>query len=199
MGAFARLAADGEDGAFHYLNSASLSPTGKRFSVLYKRIPSISDPHIWRVDAVVGDTDGAALQRVPLPGRASHYWWLDDDRIAYTANSGWRSSYCLFDLRDGRLNPLHPAAPGVDGHPSLHKATGRWITDTYPDLYGEQALHVLEPDGSANLIGRFPADPRYRDEWRCDLHPRWSPNGRSVIVDSTHDGERAIHVVELPA
>jgi hypothetical protein len=86
----------------------------------------------------------------------------------------------------------------VDGHPSLHTDTGRWITDTYPDLYGEQSLHVLEPDGSARQIGRFLADSRYSDEWRCDLHPRWSPDGRTVIVDSTHEDARAIHMVGVP-
>lgn len=194
---FAQLLDNGGGDAFHYLNAASLSPTGKRFSVLHKRIPSASDIHNWQVDAVIGETNGSGLRHVPLPGRASHYWWLDDDRIVYTANSGWRSSYCLFDLRDGSLAALHPEAPGVDGHPSLHPQTGRWITDTYPDLLGEQSLYVLEPDGSSRIIGRFRANPSYRDEWRSDLHPRWSRDGRSVVIDSTHDGPRAIFIVDL--
>ncbi|MES0828243.1 hypothetical protein [Ruegeria sp. SCP11] len=194
---FARLLTDGDRDAFHYLNAASFSPTGKRFSVLYKRIPSESDIHNWQVDAVIGESNGSGIRRVPLPGRASHYWWLDDDHIVYTAISGWRGSYCLFDLRDGSIKALHPEAPGVDGHPSLHPKTGRWITDTYPDLFGEQVLRALEPDGSSKIVDRFPANPSYRDEWRCDLHPRWSRDGRSVVIDSTHNGPRALYVVDL--
>lgn len=35
------------------------------------------------------------------------------------------------------------------------------------------------------------------DDVRCDLHPRWSPDGRVVTVDSIHDGCRGIWLLKL--
>ena len=186
---------------FHYLNAASLSPSGTYFSVLHKRLAQPKRSDIWDAQAVVGKTDGTDLQVVPLPGAASHYWWLDDTQIAYTSNprgATLHSGYFLYDTRDRNLTALHTAAPNVDGHPSLNSASGRWITDRYPDLCGEQTLYTLEPDGSRKQVARLRADPAYSDEWKCDLHPRWRPDSQAVIVDSTHDGYRAIYEIPVP-
>ncbi len=197
---FARLVPGAHDGEYHYLNAALLSPKASRFSVLYKRLPSPDDVHSWTVDAVIGNCDGSGLTRVPLTGRASHYWWIDEDRIVYTSNRGINADYVVFDCRDGSLTPLSSAAPTVDGHPSLHYKSGNWITDTYPDLYSEQTLFVMSKEARERReIGRLAADRRYQDEWRCDLHPRWSRDGKSVFVDSTHDGHRALYRVDVEA
>jgi len=32
---------------------------------------------------------------------------------------------------------------------------------------------------------------------RCDLHPRWSADGRYLTIDTIHDGERKIAMVDL--
>jgi len=197
MPRFAEATEGAHSGEYHYLNAALLSPKATRFTVLYKRLPHPDDVHTWTVDAFVGNCDGSALMRVPLDGRASHYWWLDEDRIAYTSNKGIGSSYVVFDCRDGSLSPLAPAMPGVDGHPSLHRESGRWVTDTYPDLYSEQALFVLDdPGADRRALGKLLARREYQDEWRCDLHPRWSRDGTMIVIDSTHDGYRALYLVE---
>lgn len=197
----AGLTEDRPRSGFHYLNAGSLSPSGTYFSVLHKRLARPQRLDLWEVEAIVGKTDGADLRIVPLPGAASHYWWLDNARIAYTSNArgtALNSEYFLYDVRDRSLTTLHGAAPSVDGHPSLDNASGRWITDRYPDLFGEQTLYTLEPDGSRKEVARLRADPVYSDEWKCDLHPRWLSDSESVIVDSTHDGYRAIYEIPVP-
>lgn len=202
MPQFASLVPEASRDEYHYLNAALLSPKATRFTVLYKRLPNPEDVHGWTVDAVIGNCDGSRLIHVPLKGRASHYWWIDEDRIVYTSNDGIGSEYVVFDCRDGSLRPLSEATPGVDGHPSRHLASGAWVTDTYPDLYSEQALYVLESTGEGRSelerreLGRLLADKRYQDEWRCDLHPRWSRDGKSILVDSTHEGHRALYLVD---
>ncbi len=199
LGEIARL--DGQAAnAFHYLNAASLSPEGTAFSVLHKHLASLQQTSGWKVTAVVGRSDGSRLRSVSLPGAASHYWWLDEDRIVFTSNAGGasKSSYLLYDFRDESVTAFDREAPPMDGHPSYHRASDRWITDQYPDFFGEQALHLLEPDCTRREIARFHADPAYKDEWKCDLHPRWLPEGQSVAVDSTHEGFRAIYEVAVP-
>lgn len=195
---FAKAVPGANESQYHYLNAALLSPKATRFTVLYKRLPEAGAVHDWTVDAMIGNCDGSGLIHVPLNGRASHYWWLDEDRIVYTSGEGIFASYIVFDCRDGSLSPLSDAAPKVDGHPSQSVASGQWITDTYPDLYSDQTLFTLTSDaGDRREIGRFLADRRYQDEWRCDLHPRWSRDGASVWVDSTHEGYRALYRVDF--
>ncbi|PEQ10752.1 hypothetical protein B2G71_20825 [Novosphingobium sp. PC22D] len=194
---FAALAGEDRPGAFHYLNAAALSPAGTRFSVLHKRMHSANDPSRWDVQAVVGETDGSKLRRVALPGSASHYWWLDEARIAYTTASRAGHCYWLYDVATEAVTALLESAPLIDGHPSRSPVGSTWLTDTYPDLYGEQTLYLFgEEPGARQRIGALAADPRYVDEWRCDLHPRWSPDGRAVYVDSTHEGFRAIYRID---
>lgn len=197
MPQFAQLVPGAGAHEYHYLNAALLSPKATRFTVLYKRLPNPEDVHGWTVDAVIGNCDGSGLIHVPLTGRASHYWWLDEDRIVYTSNSGITSEYVVFDCRDGSVQPLSAATPGVDGHPSQHGETGAWVTDTYPDLYSEQTLFVMNNDARERReLGRLLADKRYQDEWRCDLHPRWARDGETIVIDSTHEGHRALYLVD---
>jgi hypothetical protein len=46
-------------------------------------------------------------------------------------------------------------------------------------------------------LGAFRAPPGYEGEWRCDLHPRSSPAGRLVTVDSAHKGGRQVYLLDI--
>ena len=76
---------------------------------------------------------------------------------------------------------------------------GKWIlADSYPDADSMQKLiRINAENGEWELLGTFHHEPVPTVETRCDLHPRWSPDGRFVTVDSTHNGKRAIYLLEL--
>ena len=74
----------------------------------------------------------------------------------------------------------------------------RILADSYPDQHSRQKLILINAEtGEWELLGSFHHEPVPTVETRCDLHPRWSPDGRFVTVDSTHDGKRGVYLLEL--
>jgi hypothetical protein len=53
------------------------------------------------------------------------------------------------------------------------------------------------PAGREVPLGEF-LSPPYQGSWRCDTHPRYSPDGRTVIIDSPHGGEgRQVYLIDV--
>ena len=93
---------------------------------------------------------------------------------------------------------------GLKGH-SVYSPDGRYILlDTYPN--GEEPnkvqklLLVESSTGRWRELGEFrhTLAPGTRKDLRCDLHPRWSPDGKRVTVDSIDGGSRRVYLLELP-
>ena len=80
-------------------------------------------------------------------------------------------------------------------------ANQRWLlSDTYPDSQThERVLFLYDMDTSRRIdLGSFWADPELSKENRCDLHPRWSRDGRHICIDSVHEpGERQMYVIDV--
>jgi Tol biopolymer transport system component len=62
-----------------------------------------------------------------------------------------------------------------------------------------QHLYLYQVEtGRRVSLGDFRSPPEYQGEWRCDLHPRFSPDGRKVTIDSPHGGEgRQIYLLDV--
>ena len=86
----------------------------------------------------------------------------------------------------------------VDGH-CTYSPDAQWIiTDTYPDRDRMQNLMLYRPkDGKLVNLGRFYQEQPSDNEWRCDLHPRWSRDGRYVCIDSKHSGRRQMYLLDV--
>ena len=86
-----------------------------------------------------------------------------------------------------------------DGHASF-SPDGKWIVcDTYP--MGHERLSGLllyNPSSDRKvLLGRFHSEPLFTGDIRCDLHPRWSPDGKTITFDAVHEGRRQIYAVDV--
>jgi len=46
-------------------------------------------------------------------------------------------------------------------------------------------------------LGDFHSPKEYTGEWRCDTHPRFSPDGKKAVIDSAHAGGRQMHLIDL--
>lgn len=89
----------------------------------------------------------------------------------------------------------------VNGHNTyLPGRNNEWIlNDTYPDQDRKQHPYLYHiPTNRRVALGHFHSPPQYTGEWRCDLHPRYSPDGKQVVIDSTHEGKgRQMYLIDV--
>ena len=145
--------------------------------------------------------DGADLRRCFPDGWAgSHFDWLDGDNLMITAAYDAKA-YChvLFTVGQDNYRRLGNGLLDYDGHGTF-SPDGRWmVTDTYPQgKLREQKLYLMDMRTEATLpLGRFVEPPKFTGHWRCDLHPRWSADSTLLTVDSIHNGDRKIYMLDV--
>ena len=87
----------------------------------------------------------------------------------------------------------------VDGHCTYLSDTDWILCDTYPDenrMQNPYLYHV--PNNRRVPLAHLHSPEEYTGEWRCDLHPRSSPDGKLVTVDSPHGGNgRQIYLIDV--
>jgi hypothetical protein len=106
--------------------------------------------------------------------------------------------YMVIDDENGIRRTLEHPRLSSDGHCSFSPNREWLLTDTYPDRNRSVSLLLYYWEtGRVIEVAEFTSPPELEDEVRCDLHPRWSPDGRRVCVDSAHEGGRQMYVLDL--
>lgn len=162
----------------------------------------------WRTYMYTSDLSGSDVACIlPEPywtGQISHQIWGRTPReILVDAN--WLGKGHAAVVFDESCRPFVArslsAGTGRMAHLVFSPDGSRILADSYPDADGMQTLSLLDAaSGAVETLGRF----RHRQlpgtpvDVRCDLHPRWSRDGKTVTVDSIHDGKRALYLLELP-
>ncbi|HPB09903.1 MAG TPA: hypothetical protein PLU38_03505 [Kiritimatiellia bacterium] len=157
----------------------------------------------WETTSFTCNRDGSGVRRCfPDGWGGSHFNWLDGDRLMVTAkfkDAVW--SHVLFTPGKEDYTRLGRGLLDFDGH-GVFSDDGRWMaTDTYPDKLGERKLMVMRMADHAVLpLGAFFVPELYREQYsRCDLHPRWRPDGKMLAFNSVHEGSRQVYVVDVTA
>ncbi len=146
--------------------------------------------------------DGSDIRVVDHSGRTSHFIWRDSRHIlAWSWHESHGSAFYLFEDREGgSVEVVGPGVMAVNGH-CTYLPGNEWIlNDTYPQgaarLQKPYLFHVAT--GRKVPLGEFHLPPAYRGEWRCDTHPRFSPDGRSVVIDSPHESHgRQLYLIDV--
>jgi hypothetical protein len=143
--------------------------------------------------------DGGDLRcQMKLGTWVSHFAWLDDRRIMLSTDVvPGHAGFVVFHDGEGDFTPVGQGVLPRDGHNAL-SPDGEWIAlDTYPDDgKSELMLYHLERNEKITL-GRLDSPKPFRFDIRCDLHPRWSADGRCVTFDSIHEGSRQIYAADV--
>jgi len=184
----------------HWFNHLLVSPDGKRTIFLHRWR---TEPNRWATRIFTVGLDGSDLRELnPGADMVSHFIWRDSDHIlAWTTHpSEGNAFYLLEDRENGAVTPIGPDILERDGH-CLYLPGNEWIlSDTYPqgpDRLQEVYLYHVE-EGRRVSLGHFHSPPEYTGEWRCDTHPRFSPDLRWICIDSPHTGEgRQMHLIDI--
>ncbi|MCK5271736.1 MAG: hypothetical protein KAJ52_04130 [Sedimentisphaerales bacterium] len=187
-----------QEGIKHYFNHLLFGPDGKRFIFLHRwRYPKGN--RLTRM--LTAAPDGSDIRIIDDNGYTSHFIWRDPKHIlAESKQSPHGQGFYLFE--DGGSRSIEIVGRNVilrGGH-CTYLPGNKWIlSDTYPDKQRMQHVFLYNIAANTNtFIGHFHSPKVYSSEWRVDTHPRFSRDGRSVVVDSPHGGNgRQLYLIDI--
>ncbi len=182
-----------------YFNHLLISPDGSRFEFLHRwGFPN------WRgaTRMLTAAPDGSDIRMVDPHGKTSHFIWRDPHHIlAWAWHPSHKSAFYLFeDKTGGKVEVVGKDVMTVNGHCTYLPGNDWILNDTYPRGENrEQSPYLYHVEtGKQIWLGHFHLPPEYRGEWRCDTHPRFSPDGRTVVIDTAHTGQgRQLHLIDI--
>jgi len=183
---------------FHWINHIQVAPDNSRIAFFH--IWRVGETG-WRVRLYTAAADGSQLNCLLDTDFISHYDWLDGQRLMIWAKDedDARGNFLLCDDRDNGTTIIGQDVLTEDGHCSFSPDRYWVLNDTYPDAYGMRILMLYRwRDGKRFDLARlYSPKERWWGEIRCDLHPRWSRNGKRICVDSVHNGERQMYILDI--
>lgn len=212
--------------AIHWVSHIEVNPASDRVLFLHRWTERVADETCFLHRLITMNPDGSGMRLLecsdhPLPQLAedfdpgsvgtfdyeksehqiSHPLWRNDREIIVWGPHDGRIHYHLY--RDEPQVPVSVVGADVlteNGHMTFSPVDGRWLlSDTYPDAGTHERMLIMfdVATGRRYELGNFYADPTLSKENRCDLHPRWRPDGRQVCVDSIHQHDRAMYVLDV--
>ena len=189
------------EGAVHRFNHLQWSSYGRRFAFLHRWRPPGGTPrgHLTRLCTAAPDGSGLAI--LADEERVSHYDWRDPTHVLAWARHQGREAFFLYEDPAGAAEIVGPDAMPRDGHCSYSPDSDRRLiaNDTYPDAAHHRTLYLYDTATDRRTdLARCYSPPDLANDFRVDLHPRWSRDGRSLCFDSAHEGSRQLYVADLP-
>ena len=187
-----------EDGSVHKVNHLMLSPNGKRFMVLYRWF--VGQRKYTRL--ITCNIDGTDMYVLSDDDMVSHcYWKNDEEIIAYERKKEFGPGFYLMKDKTQEWKHIWPQLSN-DGHPSYCPMDNSLVVfDTYPSRSRVQEVKIgrdNDTEGSSvKTIAKVFSPFKYDNDTRCDLHPRWSRDGKKICFDSVFEGRRGLYVVEI--
>ncbi len=190
--------------AKHYFNHLLFNTDGSRFVFLH-RWRFASDGEYKNVGGfgtrmLTATPDGKDIRVVDDYGYTSHFIWRDPFYIlAWARHPSHGSAFYLY--RDGgdSVRVVGKDVMTRNGH-CTYLPGNQWIlNDTYPDENRIQHVYLYHvKTGKRVPVGDFYLPPEYKGEWRVDTHPRFSPDGKTVVIDSAHEGNgRQLYLIDI--
>lgn len=180
------------------INHINHSPYDKSFLFIYRNRQSKGFSELFKYNYLNEDIELLYSGKL-----MSHYCWINKNKIfTYLKHNNVNGFYEISTSNNVKINQeilVNVKDNYNDGHPSL-SPNKKWIIyDSYPDKARKSRLYLIKNKKKAKkiLIGTFYSPLNYYGYNRCDLHPRWSPNGELISFDSTHEGVRKTYLIKI--
>lgn len=185
------------EGAQHKINHAIISPDGNRILFMHRWFSSSGkNTRLYTISP-----DGDNIYLLFESSMISHCSWRDNSTIIVWGNTNIHGD--AYHMLKDMTSEVDIIGTGVfdiygDGHPSF-SPNGRWLlTDSYPNRSRMQSLLLYDTyEKEIYRIGSFLSPLKFKGEYRCDLHPRWSPDGSQISIDSAHSGKRKNYIINV--
>lgn len=187
-----------EKEAVHKVNHLMISPNGKRFMVLYRWF--CGQRKYTRL--ITCNFDGSDMYLLSDDDMVSHcYWKNDKEIIAFERKKDGGNGYYLMKDKTQEYRHLWPQLNN-DGHPSYCPTDNSLVVfDTYPSRARVQEVKLArdtdEKGKEIIVLAKVFAPFKYDNDTRCDLHPRWSRDGKQICFDACFEGRRGLYVVNI--
>lgn len=214
------------DKAIHWVSHIEINPNSDRCLFLHRWTERVEDETCFLHRLITANADGSDMRLLedtdhPLPQLAenfdpaavgiydyekseyqiSHPMWCADGRIiVWSPHAGSIHYHRYTDAENGKVEVIGDDILTENGHMSFSPVDTRWmVSDTYPDPdTHERILFLYDTQNDVRHdIGSFYADPALNKENRCDLHPRWSRDGTAICIDSVHESERQMYLIDV--
>ncbi len=174
------------------INHLTFTPDGSRFVLLARTFPEPGKP--WGTVALTANADGGEACVLNPYRMTSHYHWRDERHLlAYALHAEGTHLYLLQD-RGGNREIIGPEFFKADGHCSYSPDRRRILYDSYPEANYRHLYLYDVAQGTGRRLASLHTAPVADGSIRCDLHPRWQPDGTRISFDSTHENQRHIYL-----
>ena len=191
-----------EPGIKHYFNHLLFGPDGKRFIFLNRwRVKTAGGYSGFRTRMFTAAADGGDIRLIDGYGRTSHFIWRDPEHIlAWAWHPSDGNKFYLYEDGTGKVDVVGKGVMTHNGHCTYLPGSEWILNDTYPSGANRDQnvylYHVAENRKAP--LGGFHLPKQYTGEWRCDTHPRFSPDAKMVCFDSPHGGSgRQMHLIDI--
>ena len=178
------------------INHITFNPDGTRLLFLVRTFSAPQKD--WLTGLGTIDRDGKNFFMLSPMSYASHYSWLDNEHLlVWAAISGITGMFIMKDKTNESVL-LDPEFFKKDIH-CIYSPDRKYIMgDSSPDSDGNRQIYLYNTETRrGTLLLSVKSDPTAHGDIRCDLHNRWSGNGRMVSFDSTHEGFRGLYLADL--
>ncbi|MCC9605093.1 hypothetical protein LOC68_24690 [Blastopirellula sp. JC732] len=185
-------------GVKHYVNHLLVNPDGTRFEFLHRS--RIAEGK-WKTRMLTAKLDGSDVRVLDANGMTSHFIWRDPQHLLAWSDqpSHGPAFYVFSDEAQPTIEAVGTDVMKRDGHCTYLPNRDWIVNDTYPDAERFQTVYLYHvPTGKRVDVAKFHAPKAYTGEWRCDTHPRHSPDGKQLVVDAPFEDQgRQLHVVDI--